>query len=141
MAGGFSEVSYPAWNGGQFRRPEILPEDPQHNIVQTVATQENQSAKAAEIFELGGGSGRTGQVTIQTTATLILVRNDCRKALKVTNLGTVDVFIGFSPSVGVISGDLLVGVKGSFIVIPTKLDVYAIVASGTGSVSFMEISE
>lgn len=130
---------YHEW-AGSFRRPEVASVDAQAGIEHAVTSGEVQKG-SQPVFELGAKSGRTGQVTIQTTATLILVRNDCRRAIKVTNLGTVDVFIGFSPSVGTISGDLLVGVRGSFIVIPSALDVYAIVASGTGSVSFMEISE
>lgn len=113
--------------------------DVQAQLEQDVA--QTESIPTQLITELGAPSGSTGQVTVTSTATLIKVRNGCRRAIKVTNLGTTDIFIGLSPSVTTISGDLLVGVKGAFIVIPTTLDVYAIVATGTQAVSFMELSE
>jgi hypothetical protein len=97
--------------------------------------------KSSSVYELGAPSGGTGQVIVGTNATLIKVRNDCRRGIKITNLGTVDVFIGFGPSVNVLSGDLLPGTKGAFIVIPATLDIYAIVATGTATVSYLELSE
>ncbi len=91
--------------------------------------------------ESGAASGLTGQVLVGTNPTLIRVRNECRRAIKITNLGTVDVFISFSPSVNILSGDLLLGTKGSFIVIPSTLDIYGVVDTTPQTVSFMELSD
>jgi hypothetical protein len=94
------------------------------------------------VVEIGADSCGTGQTILNAnTATLVKVRNSCRRAIKVTNLSAIDIYIGFSPSVDVNSGDLLLGTRGSFIVIPTTLDVYAIAATGTPTVSYMEVSQ
>lgn len=101
-----------------------------------------QEQKNENTVEIGAAAGVTGQITVTGNATLVRVRNQCRRGIKITNLGTVDVWISFSPSVSPLTGDLLAGVKGAFVVIPTLLDVYAICVAGSSQqVSFMEVSE
>jgi len=117
-----------------------IPVDAQAGVI--ADSQDVGAACAQNMQELGGATGQTGQVNVTEQPTLIKVRNDCRRAIKVTNLGATDVWIGFSPSVSPISGDLLLGVKGSFIVMPVTLDVYAGCATGSSQmVSFLEISQ
>jgi hypothetical protein len=126
---------------GFIKNDSVLAPDAQQGIEQSVSNSDPANDQAKETYELGASSGSTGQTTIGTAATLIKVRNACRRAIKITNLGATDVFISFSLSVNPISGDLLLGVKGSFIVIPTTLDVYGIVATGSQLISWMELSE
>lgn len=109
-------------------------------VLGQTAESEDQSA-GQQTFELGAPSGITGQISVAATATLIRVRNQCRRAIKITNLGATDVWIGFSPSVTPFSGDLLPGAKGAFIVIPATLDIYGITGGGTQTVSYMEVSQ
>jgi hypothetical protein len=125
------------WIKGGYGQPEQAPVD----VLDAIAASQPPDNEAKPVFEVGGSSGRTNQVTIGTAATIIAYRNECRKSIKVTNLGATDVWIGFSPSVGVNTGDLLPGSRGSLITIPSTLDIYGIVGAGTQAVSFMEISE
>jgi hypothetical protein len=86
----------------------------------------------------GAANGATGQVSVTSTATLVAASRTTRRSIKVTNTGTTDVYIGFTSGVTTSTGDLLVGAKGAFISIPTTSAVYAIVASGSVSVSYVE---
>ncbi|HWR15177.1 MAG TPA: hypothetical protein VN577_10130 [Terriglobales bacterium] len=87
----------------------------------------------------GAANGASGQVSIATTATSIVSARATRRSIKITNLGTTDVYIGFSSGVTTSTGDLLLGSKGSFVSFPTSSAVYAIVASGTQSISYSEV--
>jgi hypothetical protein len=116
------------------------------NVAQEISDAVTQASAPAplpsSVVELGADSCQTGQTVLNAnTAALIKVRNECRRAIKITNLSAIDVYIGFSPSVNSLSGDLLLGTRGSFIVIPTTLDVYGIAASGAPTVSYMEVSQ
>jgi len=116
--------------------------DVQGQIAQGISQASAAEPLPQSVVEIGADSCVTGQVVLNAnSAVLVKVRNSCRRAIKVTNLSAIDVYIGFSPSVNSLSGDLLLGTKGSFIVIPTTLDVYAIAASGTPTVSYMEVSQ
>lgn len=120
--------------------PYPAPPDIQAQISQSLA---DTPSKPQCVTEPGGSGGLTGQTTIPTTgaAVLVKVRNECRMAIKITKLDANDVFLGFSPSVSSINGDLLSGAKGSFVIIPSILDIYAACATGvTANISFMEIT-
>lgn len=80
----------------------------------------------------------TNQVSIGNTATLILPVRTGRRSLIIVQHGTVDVFIGDS-GVTTSNGLLLTGTKGASLSIPGTMAVYAIVASGTQTVSYLEI--
>ena len=84
-------------------------------------------------------SFNTNQVTVQSTATLIVAQNTGRKAVVITNLGTTAVYIGSSSSVTTSNGQLLPGVVGASISIPQTGPVWGIAASSTEAVSFMDI--
>lgn len=84
-------------------------------------------------------SGGTGQVTVQNVATLVKASDKNSLGVMLTNLGTVDVFVGFTNGVTTGNGQLLPGLKGASLVVPTTLDIWAIVAAGTQAVSFLEL--
>lgn len=87
----------------------------------------------------GAANAATGQVSVTTTATLVAASRATRRSVKVTNTGTTDVYVGYTSGVTTSTGDLLVGIKGAFISVPTTSAVYAIVASGSVSVSYVEV--
>jgi len=80
----------------------------------------------------------TNQITVAATATVIVAaRAAGRNSVTITNLGTVDVFIG-GVGVTVANGHLLPGVKGASITLPFSGALFGIAASGTQAVSFVE---
>ena len=87
--------------------------------------------------QTGSANIATGQVTVGTTATLVMAARAGRISGKVTDLGTTDIYCGPS-GVTTATGDLLAGVKGGAITIQTGAAIYCVVATGTQPVSFME---
>lgn len=122
-------------NGGfRSRSAAIAPNQLDH-----VIADEQKKPCSQSVYETGADGGSTGQVVLPVNAAAIVkFRNVLRRGIKVTNLGTNDVFIGFSQSVNAITGDLLSGTKGNFIVIPSTLDIWAFAASGA-TLSYLEI--
>lgn len=90
-----------------------------------------------DVVELGGDFD-TDHVSVLNTATLIAAANAARRGIMVTNLGTTDVYVG-SSAVTTSNGQLLLGTKGAFIVIPTVQAVYGIVGTGSQAVSYIEV--
>lgn len=86
----------------------------------------------------GYGGLATAQVSVGTTATLLAAARVGRGSIMLTNLGTVDTWIGGS-GVTTTTGVLLVGTKGATLTIPTSAAVYGIVATGTNSISVSEV--
>jgi hypothetical protein len=85
-----------------------------------------------------GATGQALQIGTGKPATL-LVPARVRSGIELTNLSTVDVWLGFDGSVTATSGHLLLGVKGTCKFIETQAPIYAVVQSGIGQVSWMEI--
>lgn len=77
------------------------------------------------------------QVSVGTTATLIAAARNSRGYLILVNHGTTAVYVGGS-SVTTSNGCLLAGVVGQSLPIKTNAAIYAIVASGTQTISFIE---
>lgn len=87
----------------------------------------------------GSDSGSTGQVTIGTIPRqLFNPRRRC--AVVITNLGTTDVYIGFNSQVSTNGGHLLLGIRGSSIVIETQSPLWAISAT-SGTISWLEFEK
>ena len=80
----------------------------------------------------------TGQYTASATAGQVVASNRNRTGLLITNIGTVDVYVGAS-GVTTGTGILLPGVKGSSISIPSVDAVSVITGSSTSVISYMEI--
>ena len=91
------------------------------------------------ISQSGAANFNTKQVTITTSATVIVPANSSRRGVIITNTGTTDVYIGKDNALTTSIGDLLAGVKGAFVSIPTTSQVYGIVGSGSQVVSYMEV--
>lgn len=85
----------------------------------------------------GSGGLATAQVSVGTTATQIVAARAGRGSVKITNLGTTDVFIGVA-GVTATTGDLLPGTKGASIVIPASVAVFGVAATAQ-TVSVMEV--
>ena len=89
-------------------------------------------------------SFNTGQTSVGSSATLIVGQNTGRKAVVITNLGTVAIYIssGTNATAGqnctVAAGQLLPGVVGASISIPSTSAVWGISSGGTQSVSFLD---
>lgn len=80
----------------------------------------------------------TNQMAINSTVTMIgpiASRNE----MTITNLTTTPIYIG-DVNVTASTGDLLPGIVGASVTIPGSQAIYAIVASGTGYISIMELS-
>lgn len=88
----------------------------------------------------GAGAGSTKQVTVDNSGTTVVVaaRAD-RIAVMITNLGTTDVYLGFATGLTTGTGDLLPGIKGASVTIPTTAEVFGVVAAASQAVSVMEI--
>lgn len=81
---------------------------------------------------------RTGQVTLNGV-TIIAPSRASRAGIKITNLSAIDIYIGSSNAVTVLSGDLLPAGRGQWIFLPTQSALWGIPASGTPVISFSEI--
>lgn len=85
----------------------------------------------------GSNTIATAQVSVGTSSTQIVAARAGRGSVKITNLGTTDVFIG-TTGVTSTTGDLLPGTKGASITIPTNAAVFG-VAGTAQAVSVMEV--
>lgn len=85
----------------------------------------------------GGVGNATGQVSVGASATQIIAANT-RQGVVITNpSSSVTVFIGFSNAVTTSNGQELL--PGNSITLPVVSAVWAIVATGTQTVSFLEV--
>lgn len=80
----------------------------------------------------------TGQVSVGTSATLILPARRNRRSLLIVQHGTNAVYIGNDLSVATTTGVLLTGTAGTGISIPTTGEVWGIAGSAQ-TVSYIEI--
>ena len=79
-----------------------------------------------------------GQVSVATTATKIVDAHPTRRVLVIINEGTTDVRLGTSSGVTTSNGALLTGTKGASLSIEGGAAVWAIVGTGTQTVSYLE---
>lgn len=142
QAGTEGTASGTAGKGVYGQAPSSLPPvDPGTNLIPVVTP--NLDPSGQQIYETGGSQGKTTQLTVRNgaSATILAYQNPCRIAIKITKLDANDLFLGFGPGVSSVDGDLLSGARGSFVVIPSTLSIYANTAAGvTAQVSTMEIS-
>jgi hypothetical protein len=91
-------------------------------------------------FSVSKGSGTiaTAQVSVATSSTQVVAARAGRGSVKITNLGTTDVFVGVT-GVTTTTGDLLPGTKGASITIPTNAAVFAVASGAAQTVSVMEV--
>lgn len=102
-------------------------------------TQPVSGAVTAGITSIDGeGSIASAQVSVTTTAATVVASRAGRRSLLIVNHGTTDVWLG-PATVTAVNGVLLPGVKGASISIPTTALVQGIVASGTQTVSYIEV--
>jgi len=80
----------------------------------------------------------TGQVSIASSATQIVAARAGRKEVTIVNHATTAVYIGGS-GVTATTGLLLAGVQGQGITVTGAAAIYAIAASGSETVSFLEV--
>ena len=86
----------------------------------------------------GTGSLANNQVSVTTTSDTVVAARAGRRALLIVQHGTTDVYLG-TGTVTTTNGVLLKGVAGASISIPTAAAVNGIVASGTQTVSYLEV--
>jgi hypothetical protein len=79
-----------------------------------------------------------GQISVTATTTQVVAARSGRKEVTIVNHATTAVYIG-GASVTPTSGLLLAGVQGEGITISGGAAVYAITASGSETVSFLEV--
>lgn len=88
---------------------------------------------------LGADNIATAQVSVGAVATLIVAARKSRDGVMITNLGTVDVYIGPDTTVAVGTGTLLTGIKGAALTIPTNAALYGISSGAPQPVSVIEV--
>ena len=115
---GISNAAAPTWTEGD-------------QVLESVDLRGNQRTK-----QIGSGFN-TGQVSITSTATQIIAANNNRMRLLITNLGTTALYLGGS-GVTTATGLLVPGVVGYPVAIRSTAAVYAITASASQSISFLE---
>lgn len=99
----------------------------------------DQSALPVTTTGSATSTGATNQVSVASTATVILGSNALRKGANIVNDGTATIFLGFTSSVTAATGLQLA--SGSSFVIDTPLyigGVWGIVATGTQTASYAE---
>lgn len=79
----------------------------------------------------------TGQVSVGTSATLIVAARSGRKNVIIVQGGTTNVYLGGS-TVTTATGGELVGIEGTGFQIDGAAAVYGVVGSGTQTVSYVE---
>ena len=80
----------------------------------------------------------TGQISVGTSATLILPARRQRRSLLIVQHGSNAVYIGKDENVTLTTGVLLTGTVGSGISIPTTGEIWGIAGSAQ-TVSYIEI--
>jgi len=85
----------------------------------------------------GVGTIATNQVSVGTSATLIVGSRTGRRSAGIVQHGTTAVYLGTS-SVSTTNGLLLPGTAGAAVVFDFTGEIYGIVASGTQTVSYAE---
>ena len=80
----------------------------------------------------------TGQLIVETTLTLVVAARPERRGVLIINGSSLPLFLG-DEGVTVANGLRILGVEGTGIVIPTTHAIYGVVASGSASVSYMEL--
>jgi len=83
--------------------------------------------------------GSTGQVSVLTTATLIVPPNSNRRSIKLTQVtGSQPVYLGFTNAVSSTTGDYFAATTGSTITIYAKSAIYGIAITTAQTVSWMQ---
>lgn len=80
----------------------------------------------------------TGQASVATTETAVVAARNNRHAVMIINHGTTAVYLG-PTGLTTSTGVLLAGVVGASITIPTQAAIFGVVASGTQTVSYVEL--
>lgn len=83
----------------------------------------------------------TGQVTVASTATLIVPANENRIDLRLTKLGVPNVYLGCDNSVTITSGHVFAGTCGTSLQFATTGAVYGITTGATSALTFLEITQ
>ena len=83
----------------------------------------------------GAQNVATGQITVATTATLVITRRATRRAIGILNTGSNTIYIG-PQGVTTTTGHSLP--SGAFIGLPTVAEIWAIGASAS-SVTYTEV--
>lgn len=83
------------------------------------------------------GVGKNGQITATTTAQMIPLNLVPRETVSLTNLGTVNIYVGFDASTTTTSLGYPVLPNGGSIGIDGSMSVYVIAASGTADVRWI----
>ena len=96
------------------------------------------TASASVSTSPGASNLATNQVSVTDSATAIVAARAARRSVLIFNHGTTDVYIG-GAAVTTSTGILLVGTAGAAVSIPTAAAVYGIVASGSQTVSYIEV--
>lgn len=78
----------------------------------------------------------TGQTSVANTSTQIIAANTARAAVVISNPGTADVYIG-NTGVTISTGHWLGA--GTAITLPVTTAVFGVVATGTQTVTYMEL--
>lgn len=86
---------------------------------------------------VGSPNIATGQVSVGTTATLIVPARAGRRALTIVHEGTADIRYG-AAGVTTGTGALLAGTKGTSMTAPVTGALYGIVGTGTQPLSYVE---
>jgi hypothetical protein len=81
--------------------------------------------------DISPANAATSQVAVSMSATVIAIARPTRNSVKITNLSTTPVYLGFTSGVTVSTGDFLPGILGAFVVYPTQTGVWGIVATGS----------
>lgn len=96
------------------------------------------AACAAATTPVGSANFTPAQVSVTTSATLIVAARAGRTLVTVENTTTTDIYIG-GASVTTSTGHLLPGTKGASLTIPYTGALYGIVASGSATVTEAEV--
>ena len=83
----------------------------------------------------------TGQVSVASTATLIVPANENRLDLRLTKLSVPNVYLGCDASVTITSGAVFAGTCGTTIQLTTTGAGWGITTGAASSVTFLEITQ
>jgi len=91
-----------------------------------------------------GANFNTGQVSVGSSATLIVAQNTGRKAVVITNTTTTAIYLSYGsdtaagPNCTTAAGQLLPGTVGASISIPSTSAVWGISSGAAATVSFLD---
>lgn len=130
VTSGIASVGLRLWDGAAYDRAKG---DSTNGLLVNLGTNNDVSVTS----QVGVANIATGQQGLTTSAAQVVAAQPTRRSVTIVNLSSIDVYVG-NTGVTTSTGQLLLGTKGTALTLETATAVFAVAASGTPTVSYLE---